>query len=84
MTPKPRVTRQMFIEEYTRQLLIFYPRLCTDMDWLGIVLVHVANILDGKIEAYGWYGRDRPIIEKACRVLGIPNKLDMLRKLPKE
>ena len=83
MRRRPKVTRQMFIEEYTRQLLKFDPDIRTDMNRLGRVLAYATEILDGKVDSHMWYYWEQPVA-RACSVLGIYNKINILRKLLKE
>lgn len=83
MRRRPKVTRQMFIEEYTRQLLKLDPDIRTDMNRLGRVLAYAIEILDGKADSYRWYYWEEPIA-RACYVLGISSRIKILRKLLKE
>lgn len=89
MRRQPKVTRQMFIEEYTRQLIKFSGEFRDPMT-LGRELAYVAQVLDGKIKPADatWWIWTHPGRE-ACRVLGLNWRsenltADVIRALPKE
>ena len=80
-----QVTRQMFIEEYIRQLLIHYPDgRYKDVVALGDLLARVVRALGaGGNDAMSWNYRSAASLA-ACVALGLECSLDVLCKLPKE
>lgn len=81
MRRRPKVTRQMFLEEYARQL-VAHSSVFRNITTLGEVLAHTVVALDSNYTS-AWPDHNKPARE-ACRVLGIAADLEALRKLPKE
>ena len=79
-----RVTRQMFIEEYIRQICKHYPKGdYADPAVLGDLLARVVKSLDARSGEAQWNNYSLPT-QDACRALGVECSLNALRALPKE
>lgn len=85
----PRVTRQMFIEEYARCLVERY-KTYKNMDRLGKTLASITKALDNELnvvadEYYKNWVRRSEGMRDACEALGLGEPtLAKLRALPKE
>lgn len=79
-----RVTRQMFLEEYIRQICKHYPKgYYADPVVLGELLARVVESLDARSGDALWNSHSAAT-QEACRALGLGCSLAALRALPKE